>query len=599
MVRAGAVPGSGGVLIRALGVAAISGALAGSAMAAVLVRLNEMSWLGDFPRLGAYLTGLYALLYAVPVLGAAGGALLLGRRPGTRALVAVAVGFTVLFNGVLRFKSVAQPLSVTPHLSWIGALDGVVILAATGLLAAAVVLSRRRGLLAAAAGVGLLLALAGIHRLEEEPLERDLSAAFAGLPPAAALPEAAAGSGSSAGSPLANARLVVLGLDGLSWEVLLPLLRQGELPAFRSLLDESAYGYLETLPIAISPVVWETISTGQPPERHGIGYHAHFEFPGLADRIRILPHMRLQSTLMGIRRLLSATTRWAPWSQVPADSTDARVARIWEIAARSGISVGVYDWMNTTPVAPIEGFVHGYYPVPPTLYPRDLLDGEPEMPVDVPSPVSGLGWVEAKSPREWAKFEQFLRLSGRYQPDAVFYYTHFGDAVNHVNWKQEALGDGPFISGLEHPEIVFDSAGPVAVVNRFLDRVLARVLAEIPPEAVLVIVSDHGFDFRGYEHDNCPSGVILMRGPGIAAGPIEDASVFDVSPTLLHLLGLSVAQDMDGGPLPVAEPGGPFDRRATSVGSYGAAAEPLASEDFEQDELKRHEDYLRSLGYVN
>ena len=44
-----------------------------------------------------------------------------------------------------------------------------------------------------------------------------------------------------------------------------------------------------------------------------------------------------------------------------------------------------------------------------------------------------------------------------------------------------------------------------------------------------------------------PDGVILLKGPGIREGRmIEGASVLDVTPTVLYLMGLPVGEDMDG-----------------------------------------------------
>jgi hypothetical protein len=42
--------------------------------------------------------------------------------------------------------------------------------------------------------------------------------------------------------------------------------------------------------------------------------------------------------------------------------------------------------------------------------------------------------------------------------------------------------------------------------------------------------------------------VVLAAGPGISAGTrIRDAKVLDITPTVLHVLDLPVAEDMSGG----------------------------------------------------
>src|SRR5207248_272157 len=51
-----------------------------------------------------------------------------------------------------------------------------------------------------------------------------------------------------------------------------------------------------------------------------------------------------------------------------------------------------------------------------------------------------------------------------------------------------------------------------------------------------------------------PEGIFLIAGPGIAVGRrLEGARLLDVCPTVLHLLGVPLPDDMDGVPLDVLE----------------------------------------------
>jgi hypothetical protein len=578
------------VLRAAAGVALVASTATGVGLALLIGRLNDWPFDADTPLLAAQL----ALLYLVPntiALGVACGLLLLlGLRPGPRLLVAIAVGFYVLLNGLQRFISSVQLLSVTPHMSAIGVIDLFGVTAAA-LAAGFAVASRRTARVAGGLGAACLLlaSLLLLHRWHERPLERDL---------AQDLPRALAAARASAPAPaaerFADARLVVLGIDGLSWEVLLPLLRRGELPAFRALLADSAYGYLETLSFAVSPVVWETISTGQSPSRHGIGHHVHFAFRGVSRKVRVLPSFALTHSPMRVRGLLSLASRIGAVRQEPAVADDAQVARIWEIVSQSGRSVGVYDWLNSSPVTSIQGFLHGYPAIAPRVFPSDLEEGIPPLPPTPAGVRAGIEYVQATQPYHLATYQRFRQLALRYQPEMLLYYTHFPDAVNHVNWKHETWGDRILFGGIEHPEVRPGYA--TTAVMRFLDGILADLLARIPEDALLAIVSDHGFDFRGYEHDNAPPGVIVLRGPGVEPGLLpQRASVYDVAPTLLAWLGLPLAQDMAGSPLRA----GDAVSSPARVASYGRSGRPLAVGSASQEALRSHEEYLRSLGYVN
>ncbi len=580
-------------VIRGVGAVALSGgALAGVVLALWIAHLNPGLSALEVGVVALHLSVLYAAVHALWLGAAAALLLLAGLRPEARVLVGLAIGFWVLVNGVLRHISAVQALSVTPHMAAVGVLDAVAVAVAAALATLAIAGGRRRAGFALGASALIFLLLEGMHAWHERPRFRDLARDVpAALAAASVLPPRPAAEG------FENARLVVLGFDGLSWEVVLPLLQSGQLPAFRALLEGAAYGNLTTHPYTKSPPIWETVSTGKTFEQHGIGHHVHFEIPGLHRRISHLPYFPLGNSPMLLRRLLTYTADFIPWRVVGSDGSDARSARFWEIAQRAGLGVGLYDWLNTTPAAPVRPFLHGYGSVPPRTFPTDLEDGLPALPEPARNGRSGSGWVEEGLPYERAGYARFRLLAQQHHPDLLLYYTHFGDAVNHLNWRDEAHGSRFFISGLRHPEL---RPGPaIGRAMSFLDEIVGDVLSRLPPEATLVLVSDHGFDFRGYEHDNGPPGVVVVRGPGLRSGPIEHASIYDVTPTLLHLLDLPVGKDMVGRPLELALPGGPRDRPVAWVASHGPALPSLAAGTPDPEDVRAHQEYLRALGYVN
>ena len=71
-----------------------------------------------------------------------------------------------------------------------------------------------------------------------------------------------------------STRVMVLGIDGGTWDVILPMIARGKLPVLRSLMDRGRYGILSSVPTAsgatISPAIWTSIFTGLEPQRHGI-----------------------------------------------------------------------------------------------------------------------------------------------------------------------------------------------------------------------------------------------------------------------------------------------------------------------------------------
>ncbi len=66
------------------------------------------------------------------------------------------------------------------------------------------------------------------------------------------------------------ARVVVIGLDGMSPVVARRLMDQGELPHFRRLEQRGAFCPLRSTLPSISPVAWSTFQTGTYPDKHNI-----------------------------------------------------------------------------------------------------------------------------------------------------------------------------------------------------------------------------------------------------------------------------------------------------------------------------------------
>lgn len=107
-------------------------------------------------------------------------------------------------------------------------------------------------------------------------------------------------------------------------------------------------------------------------------------------------------------------------------------------------------------------------------------------------------------------------------------------------------------------------------------------------------------EFIDYSHDavHAPEGVIIMAGSNIRKNEIiKDAKTKDITPTILYLFGLPVAEDMDGRVLSEAiEPEFIEKHPKTCVGTYERKDREFYIQDNPKDEIDREK--LRSLGYA-
>lgn len=399
-------------------------------------------------------------------------------------------------------------------------------------------------------------------------------------------------------------KLVVLGLDGLTWRVLDPLLAAGKLPHFQKLIAGGVAGELLSEKPVLSPVVWTTIAAGRRHTDHGI--HDFFDAEG---------------------RLVN--------------SSQVKTRRIWEIAGLgAGATVGVSGWFVSWPVERVPGFMlsdratewrPNDHERPLSFHPPELqapfeavvderrarsiaecrrftsLPLEPEWKSKL-VPEDPLykrhAFLDARLFRVFLRDSSFveasLRLQAALRPDLLFLYLRGSDNVQHAFWFQRAPGES---REPVDPEEVRLFGGVIDGYYAWLDEALGRLMGSAAPDTTFVIVSDHGFRSLVREKDGVKrqvayherQGVYVVNGPAFKRGVrAEPISVLDLAPLWLHLVGLPAAADMPGRvPLQLFARQA---REATRIASYGGRGETAVSRATEAD--AGIVEQLKALGYV-
>ena len=137
-------------------------------------------------------------------------------------------------------------------------------------------------------------------------------------------------------------QLLIIGLDGATFDLIKPWAAEGKLPALAKLMHDGVTGDLEsTLPPVTSPA-WPTFMTGKNPGKHGV-----FDF--------IRP-------------------RAGTFDMVNASQIKGKL--LWEILSEAGYSVGVLNVPITYPPRQVNGYLVPGLLAPDqgkTVYPPDLL----------------------------------------------------------------------------------------------------------------------------------------------------------------------------------------------------------------------------------
>jgi predicted AlkP superfamily phosphohydrolase/phosphomutase len=132
-------------------------------------------------------------------------------------------------------------------------------------------------------------------------------------------------------------KLLVVGLDGATFDIIGPMVAEGQLPTLQRLISEGASGPLRSTIPPVSAPAWSTFMTGLNPGKHGI-----FQWRTYDPR----QYTCLDEKLMTSARLMGRT--------------------FWDVLGQDGYRVAAITVPMTYPVWPTNGFMVAGYPCPDT-----------------------------------------------------------------------------------------------------------------------------------------------------------------------------------------------------------------------------------------
>jgi len=267
-------------------------------------------------------------------------------------------------------------------------------------------------------------------------------------------------------------KVLVLGLDGATWDMLEPLLDEGLLPNLSRLREQGVSGSLRSVFPPLSPVAWTGVMTGKNSGKHGIFEfleHGHDPLRGRVNSSRAI-----QSELL------------------------------WEIAARYGkrtVAGGVPMSYPPRPATRFPGFFLGDFlsPAAATDFASDpVLFAELEQAVGPYRPWATAihdGGNEAAVLDDLHSFlDQHLKaiqfMMDRCDWDLLIFDLMATDRFQHELWHvwdfthRVARGRERELAALRPKLIEFWQT---------LDRGIGAIEANLPGDAALLMISDHGF----------------------------------------------------------------------------------------------------------
>ena len=400
-------------------------------------------------------------------------------------------------------------------------------------------------------------------------------------------------------------KVLLVGWDAADWVILDDLIARGLMPAFKSLIDRGVRGKIATLQPILSPMLWNSIGTGKMPDQHGI-----FDF------VEPLPDAS------GIR---------------PVSSTSRKCKAVWNILSQNGMKSNVVNWFASFPAEPIDGCViTDRYCMQSTLRPRmrgqregmihperlgppliDMIVEPSQLGEVITSFVPRAAEIDQDKDDRLEKLAKLIAKMSTIQAAAMhtmvsepwdFMAVYF-DAIDHFGHTFMPYHP-PAVEGV-NPLDAELYGQCVTGAYRFQDMMLGAMMQAAGDDTTVILVSDHGFHSQGlrpgtdgYEDPvswHRPFGVAAAAGPGIKHNDsLYGATLLDVTPTILALLGLPIGSDMEGRPwLEI------FDRpveaeKLISWETYDEGDPGMHPDDVRQDPAAEAESIrqLVELGYV-
>lgn len=250
---------------------------------------------------------------------------------------------------------------------------------------------------------------------------------------------------------MSNVKVVVVGLDGATWDVILPFVEKGKLPTFKKLLNESSWGILKsTLPPVTVPA-WPSFATGKNPAKLGI--YNFVTVDNKTGKVRIVR------------------------------SSDIKSKKIWDYLSFMGKKSIVLNHPVTYPPEKINGIMVSGMLTPPDakdyVYPPEILEDLEKLEYIVePDPkVVKTKWDTEDFISELIKTiqrrtEVVVHLMKNYPWDFFFVLFRATDVVQH---KQ------------------FQNKEKLLRVYTEIDKSLSNILEVVPWNTIVILMSDHGF----------------------------------------------------------------------------------------------------------
>jgi predicted AlkP superfamily phosphohydrolase/phosphomutase len=271
--------------------------------------------------------------------------------------------------------------------------------------------------------------------------------------------------------------VLIIGLDGATWDVLDPWIKDGSLPHLSRLRQSGRWGVLLSTIPPISAAAWSTFMTGKRPGKHGV-----FHF------IKLFSEERTRGgkpQLVNARSLKSST--------------------LWDILGHHGRKVGVINVPMTYPPRPVNGFMITGLLTPKNAttftYPPELSREITDYVIDLDRFIDTKPFLDSPDPEMTAPtlslvqdFRDMLEKRARTalslmdsRPWDIFTLVFTGtDRMGHYLWPYHRSPDA------HDPPEMQELCRAVQGYYVRLDEIVGTLAERAGNDVTIIVMSDHG-----------------------------------------------------------------------------------------------------------
>lgn len=405
-----------------------------------------------------------------------------------------------------------------------------------------------------------------------------------------------------------KAKVLLLGIDGMDPGLVRKWTADGSMPNLAKLIERGTMTEIDCVVGTSSPVVWTTVATGVPPDEHGI---------------------------TGFRI-----------GEDPVNSSHRKRPAFWNTLPKRGVDLATVGWMVTWPTEGDAGTMVSdrawMDKFKNDVSPKGVIATKRHRPKEKPEQILE-HFTTYDFDRKWRTFDETdprysvhyllqMRLLNIYRRDSIYtgaakelaakhdldvlaVYMQGTDYVGHGFWQW--FEPDPFQKeGWKIPQDQIDALETVVpAYYRRADEIAGQLLELIDDDALVILLSDHGFQaapaWRNSEKHSVEArflsgnhrtrATLIVSGPQVEKGaqPNGEITHFDILPTLLYALDLPQADDHEGRVLTeLFTKEWVADRKTETIATY-ASDESLEEKPAIRSHLdKEIVEELRSLGYI-